>query len=95
MAILFNQKRIFSEIWFTTGGGVSFSANYRDSSSFDYFSDTAQVDDAIYFGAGEAGRFKWKDLTLYVGTALAGTGITLAWEYYDHNHNWSPLTVTD
>lgn len=69
----------FGEIFTTTGGGTVFSANLRITNVFDYFSDTAVVNDAIYFSAGPylAGV---SDITLNVGTAL--NGATVVWEYY-------------
>ena len=77
-----------SYIYRATGGGVTFSANLTATAAFDYFTDTAVVDDAIYFGHTTF----WSDLDLNVGTALSGTDVVLVWEYYNGSA-W--VTMTD
>jgi hypothetical protein len=74
-------------IYRATGGGVTFSANLTSSSAtMDYFTDTAVVNDAIYFSRGTTYPY-FSDLIFNVGTAMAGTGITLVWEYYGTTAN--------
>lgn len=63
-----------------TGGGVTFSANLAGA-VFDYFTDTAVVNDAIYFSGNAANGGQFANLKVNVGTAMAGTGITGVWEY--------------
>jgi len=75
-------------IYRATGGGVTFSANLTATAVFDYFTDTAVVNDAIYF----AHTSFWSDLDLNVGTALSGTDVVLVWEYYNGSA-W--VTMTD
>lgn len=70
-----NCYRIFR----TTGGGVTFSANLVGA-VFDYFTDTAVVNDAIYFSQASLLN-AMANLKVNVGTAIAGTGITGVWEY--------------
>jgi hypothetical protein len=78
-------------VYRATGGGVTFSANLTATNVFDYFTDTAVVDDAIYFGSATF----WSDLTINVGTALSGTDVVLAWEYYNGSA-WVAMTdLTD
>ena len=55
----------------------TFSADEQGNNDYDYFDDNAQVGDCIYFVVN---WIKWGQLTLNVGTAMAGTGITIVWE---------------
>jgi hypothetical protein len=82
MPITYNTaaKRNFTHIYTTTGGGTIFSANLTASTNLDLFSDTAVVNDAIYFGMNAGADFS--DLYVNVGTAMVGVNIVLAWEYY-------------
>lgn len=74
-------------IFRATGGGVNFSADLAGSSVWDYFDDSPQVNDAIYFAA-----YTLKGLKLFVGTALAGVDVDLKWEYW-RDDGWQELTV--
>lgn len=69
-----------TNIYRATGGGVTFSANLTGVAVFDYFADAPAVNDALYFGAGYGGDFS--NLYFNIGTAMAGTDIVLAWEYW-------------
>jgi len=73
-----SDKRNLTYLYTTTGGGTVFSANLTTSTDFDLFSDTAVANDAIYFGIDTS----FSDLYFNIGTAMAGTDIVLAWEYY-------------
>lgn len=80
MAISYNSTQAnLSYIFTTTSGGTVFSSNLATSTAFNYFSNTAVVNDAIYFCFT---GFSFSNLYLNVGTAMAGTGINLAWEYF-------------
>jgi len=68
-------------IYTTTGGGTVFSSNLYNTAAFDFFSDTAVVDDAMYFSTG-VNQALVSGLRFNVGTAIAATSITLVWEYY-------------
>lgn len=79
--IAYNTTQVaLNAIYTTTGGGTVFSANLAASTAFNYFSNTAVVNDAIYFGTSQSASCS--NLYLNIGTALAGTGITIVWEYY-------------
>ena len=73
-----SDKLKLSYLYTTTSGGTVFSANLTASTAFDLFSDTAVANDAIYFGYTNS----FSDLYFNIGTAMAGTDIVLAWEYY-------------
>jgi hypothetical protein len=60
---------------------------------FDYFNDNAVLHDAIYFGVGNTGSYRWNNLKLYIGTPLSGV-LTITWEYYSPT-GWKTLPVTD
>ena len=80
MAISYNSTQAnLSYIFTTTSGGTVFSSNLAPSTAFNYFSNTAVVNDAIYFCFTSV---SFSNLYLNVGTAMAGTGINLAWEYF-------------
>lgn len=67
-------------IYRATSGGTVFSSNLSGQTAFDYFVDSPAVNDAIYFSSN--GTAPFSDLYLQIGTALVGTGVTLAWETY-------------
>ena len=94
MAISYNaSKTNCSHIYRATGGGVTFSANLVGT-AFDYFTDTAVANDAIYFAWNYTTGFS--DLYLNVATAMAGTGIVVIWEYPDTMSTWRPIhNLTD
>lgn len=80
MAISYNSTQAnLSYIFTTTSGGTVFSSNLATSTAFNYFSNTAVVNDAIYFCFTGV---SFSNLYLNVGTAMAGAGINLAWEYF-------------
>ena len=76
-----------SYCWRTTSGGTVWTRVTYTSTVFDYFSDTAVVDDAIYFSEGSNGLHP-AGLRFNVGTAFAATSYTLAWEYYKNDSGW-------
>ena len=80
------------KIYSVTGGGTTWSADLSGSTTFDYFSDSAEVDDFIIF-TGNSYR-PWRNIQVNVGTAFAATSVTFVWEYWDGN-SWETLTVTD
>jgi len=83
MAITYNTVAAnLGYIFTTTGAGTVFSANQTANVAFNYFANNAVVNDAIYFSGPSANNGKLSDLNLTVGTPMAGTGITLVWEYY-------------
>ena len=68
-------------IYRTTVGGTVWSADIGGATpAFDYFDDSAVVDDAIYFTLSN-NNAQASDFTFNVGTAMAGVDIVLAWEY--------------
>lgn len=76
----YNTMANCGKIYRATTGGTVFSASYNGTAAFDYFTDTAVVNDAIYFCSSVAyGQIS--NLAVDVGTAIAGTGITGVWEY--------------
>ena len=83
----------FYTIFTTTNGGTTFSSNLATSTNWDYFNDSPQINDAIYFRFSRA----LKGIKLYVGTPLNGTDVVLKWEYYGVNSNgvrgWYELEV--
>lgn len=88
MALTYNTTKVAATyIYRATGGGVTFSANLAGK-VFDYFTDTAVVNDALYIG--RSAKY-WSDVDFNIGTAMAGTGITLVWEYYRVN-TWVAMT---
>ena len=74
-----------NNVYQATSGGTVFSANLVGTAAMTLFSNTAVVNDAIYFG----GSVGFSDLLFNIGTAMAGTGITLAWEYYQDVVGWT------
>lgn len=93
MPILYNQERVLSRIFRATSGGTVFTSVSFTATVFDYFNDNAVLNDAIYFGVGNTGSYRWNNLKLYIGTPLAGV-LTIIWEYYSPT-GWKTLTVTD
>ncbi|RLF62128.1 MAG: hypothetical protein DRN16_02380, partial [Thermoplasmata archaeon] len=70
----------FTYIGRGTDGGTTMTYISPSTTDFDYFSDDAVVDDAIYFG-WNGGR--WDSLKLYVGTAFQADSVTFVWEYWN------------
>jgi len=79
-----------TELYTASAGGTVFSANLAANAAFDLFTDTAVVNDAIYFANGANGAVH-SDYVFNVGTAMAGTGIVLKWEYYKRGIGWVDL----
>ncbi len=82
-------------IYRATSGGTVFSVNEAANVAFDYFTDTAVVNDAIYFS--RTLTYGWSDLTLNIGTPISAVEMTLAWEYWCANTNtWRTIhNLTD
>ena len=76
--ITFNEQQDFDYIFTTTSGGTVYSANRAASTVFDYFSDSAVVNDAIYFSLTYGNSCS--DLQFNIGTAVAATTFAVAWE---------------
>ena len=78
--ITYNADRIdLNYIYRATNGGTVFSTNLAGLTAFDYWLDTAQVGDCIYFGS--SGTQAFSNLYLTVGTP-ANANWTLVWEYW-------------
>ena len=69
----------------TTGAGTAVTTE----STFDYFTDTATVDQTIMIGMGS----KFWGVKFYVGTALVADSITVVWEYLTASTTWATLKV--
>jgi len=83
MPITYNTNRSNPlYIYRTTSGGTIFSANLTTSTAFDLFSDSAVVNDAIYFSGYSSGLIVYSNLYLTIGTALSAVDLNLVWEYY-------------
>lgn len=96
LPISFDLEKTVNRIYRTTGGGVTWSSALSGA-SFDYFSDSPAVNDAIYFAYylwnPYIGSGRWHNLKVYVGTARTNSGSGV-WEYYDGSA-WQTLTCTD
>lgn len=83
-----------SYLYRATSGGTVFTAIPYNSTSFDYFDDSAVVDDALYFSYPQYGMLP-TGLSFNVGTAIAATSYTLVWEYYkwndDGSYGWAAI----
>lgn len=77
-----------------TSGGTVFTSVAYNATTFDYFDDSAVVDDAFYICLGIYKQLP-AGFTFNVGTAIAATSYTLVWEYYkwndDTTYSWSPI----
>ena len=80
-------------IYRATSGGTVFSSNEATNSAFDYFTDTAVVDDCLYIGASTVDAFS--DIVFQIGTAIAATSITIVWEYPSSASVWSTVTRSE
>lgn len=71
----------------------------RNVTTGDYFTDTADVGDCLYFvlrsGSGSSIYSSTHNLNVNVGTPLAATSITLVWEFFKRDDTWATLSVTD
>ena len=80
MAITFNTSTIEPKyIYSASSGGTVFSSNYYNTSAFDYFTDSAVVNDCIYFGQYRRGCFQ--NVNFNIGTAIVADNITIVWEF--------------
>lgn len=93
MTYAFNTLRDCQYIFRATSGGTAFSSNLATTAATDYFSNSAVLNDAIYFSS-PVQHACYAGLNFTVGTALAGT-LTLTWEYRTTSSTWGTLTVTD
>jgi hypothetical protein len=94
MAITYNTNLTNAGyIYRTTGGGVTFSANLAGTTTFDYFTDTAVTNDALYIANTTNTGFAWSDVTFNIGTALAGTSVTGVWEYSTGATTWATIPM--
>ncbi len=66
-----------------TAGGV-WSDNLSELTAFDYFTDAPVVGDCLYFAGSNVTGYgvDFRNLRLFIGTPLAATSISVAWEYY-------------
>lgn len=74
-----------------TSGGTVFTTIATNSTVFDYFTDTAVVNDAFYIGCIDPGFINqtfWTNPVFNVGTALAAVAITVAYEYCNTSSAW-------
>ena len=74
----------FRKVYRVTSGVIA--GGFQSTTDFNYFENTAQVDDALYFCASN--RCGLADFQFNVGTALVATDIELAWEYYTRDDVW-------
>ena len=89
MALSYNANKYnISYVIRATSGGTVFSANLVGT-AFDYFTDTAIPNDAIYFTTNNTTCFS--DLYLNVATPLVGVDVVLVWEYYAEGIGWRPI----
>src|SRR5574343_2095196 len=94
MAITYNTNLTNAGyIYRTTGGGVTFSANLAGTTTFDYFTDTAVTNDALYIANTTTTGLAWSDVTFNIGTALAGTSVTGVWEYSTGATTWATIPM--
>jgi hypothetical protein len=90
MSVTYNTgNTALTWIYRATTGGTVFSANEVANATFDYFDDSAVVDDCLYIGTSNVQVFS--DVTFNIGTAIAATSITIVWEYRD-TAGWQTMT---
>lgn len=85
-----NTKIALTHVFRASSGGTVFSANYATTTAFDYFDNSAVLNDALYF-SNVANSAIMSDFDVNVGTAIVGTGIVLSWEYYRSDSIWTPI----
>lgn len=101
MPVTFNATYLTPQTVFrATSGGTVFSANLAGTAAHDLFDDSPAANDAIYFCGFSGSNFvQPSDLKLNIGTALAGTDVVLAWEYYGYNYptgpTWRPIPAAN
>lgn len=79
MSITFDTEVCPLQIYRVEGGVES--QNLAELSEFDYFTESAGVDDCIYFAFRGYWRYPWHDLKFFVGTPLQADAIEIVWEY--------------
>jgi len=75
-------------------GTTNFSANLAGSAVLDYFDDSAEVGDILYFRAPVNGlqhKPNMQRIRFNVGTQLVADAITVVWEYKERLGNWSQV----
>jgi len=77
VAIVDTSVTSSSVFYKATSGGTVFTA--VSGTTFDYFDNTAVVNDAFYIGSS---LYSMSKATVTVGTALAGTSVVGVWEYF-------------
>lgn len=77
---------LMADLYRASNWGTVFSSNLWTLTAFDYFDDTAVVNDCLYFCSWQY-RTPRSDLQFNIWTALVADDITIAWEYY-HNQLW-------
>ena len=95
MAVTYKyDKNTFMYIYRYDSTSGTFSTNYSNYTAFDYFSDTAVVGDILYIAPNISNEYTWDSILFYIGTAMAGTGITIVPEYWNNDTSmWD--TVVD
>lgn len=95
MAITYNNKRAMNDsfmganIYRATGGGITFTAMAL-TGNVDLFTDTAVVDDAIYFKAnGQCSKFL--GIEFDINTTIISVAHTFAFEYRKKDGTWAAL----
>lgn len=77
-----------------TASTTSFGTNRYNTGSWDLFSNSFAVDDAIYFGAINYLALPLIELVFDIGTAIAATSYTLVWEVSIIGGAWEAITPT-
>ncbi len=91
--LTYNANTIpITEIFRATSGGTVFSANLASETDFDFFTDTAEVNDAIYFGASPTNWARFSDIHLNIGTAFEASSYEIVWEYFAVITSKAPLS---
>lgn len=95
MAITYNNKRAMNEgflnanVYRATGGGVTF-AWISTAGNVDLFTDTAVVNDALYFKVGHQCN-KFLGIEFDISTAIVSVAHTFAFEYRKADGTWAAL----
>lgn len=95
MAITYNNKRAMNEgflnanVYRVTGGGVTFTT-ISTAGNVDLFTDTAVVNDALYFKVGQQCN-KFLGIEFDITTAIVAVAHTLAFEYRKEDGTWAAL----
>lgn len=95
MAISYNNTRAMNDaflsgnVYRATGGGVTFAA-ISTAGNVDLFTDTAVVNDALYFKVSNQCN-KFRGIEFSIDTAIASTSHTFAYEYRKEDSTWASL----